>query len=216
MIKTEIPIQTGDFGILVLFKNLPLNGRLTHYHATLSFISRMDLTVQTLDVTQTGGIVVDGRGYLGGYRGGNDVIGQTLNNQDGSTLHSDSSYGSLTTPENLESGGDYGRMGGDGGGRIRILAQNIFLDGVINANGANGQDYNAGSGSGGAVLIQTNLFDGTGIISANGGVAQVGGGGGRIAVYYNTLSLTQANITSSGGAGTRVSGSGCPIYLEEQ
>ena len=210
-------------------------GRLTHYDATMSLEPRLDLDVGTLNIANTGSIDVSERGYLGGSRGGNDTTGQTLDNQDGSTSFSGGSYGGLggfigtgtpnpiygsqENPVDLGSGGgagSYGRTGGDGGGRVNILAENIYLDGVISANGANAQDYNAGSGSGGSVLIHTGLLDGIGSISADGGARQVGGGGGRIAVYYNTLSLLQANITSSGGAGTSVSGSGCPIYLEEQ
>ncbi|MBU4011821.1 MAG: hypothetical protein KJ882_13765, partial [Proteobacteria bacterium] len=209
------------------------NGRLTHYDATLSFISRMDLTVHTLDVTSSGGIVADGRGYLGGSRGGNDLIGQTLNNLDGSTLYAGGSYGgiggrtgagipnpvygSLTTSEDLGSGGGsggYGRTGGDGGGRIHILAENIFLEGVISANGSDAQDYGAGSGSGGSVLIDTGLLEGAGIISANGGISQVGGGGGRIAVTYETITLDPDLIQIKGGQGTTSKGGNGTLVLK--
>jgi hypothetical protein len=205
-------------------------GRVTHYDATRDGESRLDLTVGRLEITATGSINVDERGYLGGGKSGNDCSGQTVGNTDGSTSCSGGSYGglggdwagvpnptygSLTAPADLGSGGGcgpYGRIGGDGGGWVKILAQEILMNGLITANGGIGNGYQAGSGSGGTISITTSSLSGTGIIQANGGGGEVGGGGGRVAVTYHLMSLSDANLRALGGQGGNVSGQQGSVY----
>jgi len=210
-------------------------GRLTHYDATMNFESHLDLTVETLEITDTGSINVDARGYLGGYRGGNDCSGQTEGNTDGSTRRSGGSYGGLggsydggipnpvygdsTDPAELGSGGacyNDNRPGGDGGGRIDILGQDILVDGRISADGAAGSGYQSGSGSGGSIRIETSSLSGAGTIRANGYAHEVGGGGGRVAVSYESLSLPAGQITANGGAGSFVGGEPGTVHLDQQ
>ena len=117
--------------------------------------------------------------------------------------------------------------GGNGGGVVNItVSGSLILDGRIMAD-ADGSNYEASGGAGGSIKIITNSFCGNGLISNLGGDAgyqnnTCGGGGGRIAVYYDTLdcgeidgfelSSIQAfggsseNETDNGGAGT--------IYVE--
>jgi hypothetical protein len=84
----------------------------------------------------------------------------------------------------------------------------VANDGTISANGTNGQGYQAGSGSGGTVSITTSTLSGAGAIQANGGVNELGGGGGRIALNYSgALGIPKANITANGGAGNWGAGS---------
>ncbi|RLB03240.1 MAG: hypothetical protein DRG83_07320, partial [Deltaproteobacteria bacterium] len=207
-------------------------GKLTHFDAAMDFESKLDLTVGTLEVTDTGSIDVDGRGYLGGNHNGNDCTGQTENNEDGSTYRSGGSYGGLggsvggspnavygnvTNPADLGSGGScggYGRAGGDGGGWIRIVADTVVVDGVITAGGKTGEDYEAGSGSGGTVDITTTTLAGSGIISADGGAGQVGGGGGRIAIRYETLDFADGGIHALGGQGSSIQGGNGTTFLK--
>lgn len=101
-------------------------------------------------------------------------------------------YGSVSEPADPGSGGggyagNYG--GGNGGGAVRIDATgDVIVDGTIAASAT---DAAGGSGgSGGGVHITCNTIQGAGIVRANGslgnGGANQGGGGGRIAVSYNS------------------------------
>jgi hypothetical protein len=76
------------------------------------------------------------------------------------------------------------------------------LEGRISASGAAGGNYEAGSGSGGSVLIYAPEVSGAGAIAADGGGNDVGGGGGRIAVYYKEAlsDVSTITVTASGGA----------------
>ena len=209
-------------------------GALTHFDATLDFESRLELTVSTLEITDTSSINTNERGYLGGSRNGNDCTGQTEGNTDGATRRSGGSYGgigasydagtpnpvygNLTNPANLGSGGgcyDSSRPGGDGGGWVKIIADEITIDGSISANGGDGHSYQAGSGSGGTVNVTTSNLSGTGTIQADGGAYQVGGGGGRVAIRYDTLNMPTENISADGGTGSNASGSDGTVHMEE-
>ncbi|NQU38647.1 MAG: hypothetical protein HQ523_01710 [Lentisphaerae bacterium] len=117
-------------------------------------------------------------------------------------------------------GSGSGWPGGAGGGAIRVdVGGTLALDGAIRSDGLYGGG-NAGGGAGGSVWLHASLFQGCGVITANGGglVPQSpsagggGGGGGRIAVEYNTShfigSLTAfGGFVRRGGAGT--------IYLRD-
>jgi len=207
-------------------------GVLTHYATTMNFEPRLDLTAGTLEITGTGSIMVDAQGYLGGDRGANDCTGQTFGNADGSASKSGGSYGGLggavsgtpngiygspPDPAALGSGGgcgDYSRMGGSGGGWVSIHAGGITLDGVISANGGNGTGYQSGGGSGGTINLVASTLSGGGLIRANGGGNEVGGGGGRIAVRYDSLSMGQSQFTLLGGTGNSIVGGNGTLFLK--
>lgn len=196
-------------------------GRITHYNATTQFESRLEITAGAMVVGESGAIITDGRGYLGGYSGDNaNNYGLTLGNLPGSTYRSGGSYGGLggsaggvpnllygdpLYPVGLGSGGSsggYSTAGGNGGGWIWIHAGELQLEGRISASGAAGGNYEAGSGSGGSVLIYAPEVSGAGAIAADGGGNDVGGGGGRIAVYYKEAlsDVSTITVTASGGA----------------
>ena len=179
-------------------------GVLTHPDTTLTFEPRLDIEAGTVQIDTNGMIDVTARGYLGGLHAENAGItsGRTLDNALGSTPRSGGSYaglggavasgvpnsvyGSATLPLDLGSGGSDGigsPTGGDGGGRIRLLAGNMVVDGAIRAQGGIGAGNQAGSGSGGSILIEAGALSGIGSITADGGAHEVGGGGGRIAIY---------------------------------
>jgi hypothetical protein len=133
-------------------------------------------------------------------------------------------YGLIENPAFLGSGGgaedDYYNLtpGGHGGGRITINSGNLTIEGLINANGGDGGTssalYGAG-GSGGSIKIQASTINGSGQILANGGKGYCpgqfcnvdapanntmsSGGGGRIAIYFNVLTIPVENIHASGG-----------------
>jgi len=123
-------------------------------------------------------------------------------------------YGSASTPELPGSGGGgrYNRPGRHGGGAILIEAGgHVSIDGTITANGQSWASLYMGAGSGGAILIRCRTFGSNGgIIRANGGMFGVpsnspdfgaaSGGGGRIAIHYDTAAQALFNV----GAGTPV------------
>jgi len=195
-------------------------GRVTHYGATTLFESRLEITAGAMVVGESGAIITDGQGYLGGYSGDNgNSYGLTLGNLPGSTYRSagscgglggsaggvpNSVYGDPFYPSGLGSGGSggtYSARGGNGGGWIWIHAGGLQLDGRISASGSAGGAYEAGSGSGGSVLIYAPAISGAGFIAADGGASEVGGGGGRIAVYYKDAAsdVSAITVTAAGG-----------------
>lgn len=219
-------LVVGDRLVVTDTLKLDEYGTITHMDATMAtgFVPRLDLWARNVLIHETSSINVDGRGYLGGMRGGNDCSGQTLGNTNGSTYRSGGSYGGLgwslggvpnpiygdmDYPAALGSGGscgEYSIAGGDGGGWVLIHAETMLLNGFISAGGENGAGYGAGSGSGGTVNITAASIDGSGTIRANGGGGEVGGGGGRIALDYDYLNISQDRIRALGGQGSRGSG----------
>ena len=79
-------------------------------------------------------------------------------------------------------------------------------------------------GSGGSVWIDTSTLGGLGSIEANGGTTNganhAGGGGGRVALYYEVLDpladpVALRNVTAFGGDGYYVDGAPGTVYLEQ-
>lgn len=71
----------------------------------------------------------------------------------------------------------------------------------------NGNGYSAGGGSGGTVRLRANALSGSGVIRADGGGNEVGGGGGRIALDYDPAQSNVTNLDTHTGGGP---GSGAP------
>ncbi|MFZ2253413.1 MAG: hypothetical protein WAW13_04590 [Minisyncoccia bacterium] len=113
----------------------------------------------------------------------------------GYTNSTSSTYGSEREPTDFGSGGNGYKP--RGGGAIRIESDSLTNDGLITAEGLN-------TSSGGSIYITTNTMSGNGEIRANGGGAYWSsrfyfmGGGGRIALYYQTSTYT-GMITVLGG-----------------
>ncbi|MBL8113926.1 MAG: hypothetical protein JNK60_13680, partial [Acidobacteria bacterium] len=108
-------------------------------------------------------------------------------------------YGSVRRPD--EYGGGGGSAGTRGGGRIRLSAGTLQLDGSLLANG--GDATNTGAGAGGSVLVTATNVYGNGALRARGGggIPQAGGGGGAIAVEYagSAAGLWTSLASASGG-----------------
>lgn len=137
-------------------------------------------------------------GSFGG-RGGIPGNGEYLNKSQAAT------YPSTQNPNSSGSGGG-GSCGGSGGGNIYIHSDvSVQIDGLLSANGIAASGFDCGGGSGGSINIVTNLIEGTGVISANGGDGQGsggGGGGGRVSVR-NIYDRFTGTIISAGGLGGR-------------
>jgi len=145
----------------------------------------------TLGGLTLGGIVGSSSGSGGSYGGKGGAYAQS----NGSGLI----YGDPRNPIYLGSGGGYwSGNGGYGGGRVTIHAANsLVVDGSIVADGSLGSGAATGDGSGGSVLLFSSSLAGTGTISASGGHASnwakgndTSGGGGRIAIFCDTLDPT--------------------------
>lgn len=167
--------------------------------------------------------VNDGTGGGGGYGGYGGINTGGL---------AGTSYGSLTQPQELGSGGAPGKFsgnpvvnGGKGGGRIQIDAGLLVHDGQLSANGGNG-DFSGyygrvgAGGSGGAILLNVDEFQGAGTITVNGGVGptnfgpNASGGGGRIAAAFSTSTFSGI-VTAYGGGGARSGGPGTVLWGSE-
>jgi len=137
-----------------------------------------------------GGVTWGGGGYGGrGGPGNNGVIGLT--------------YGSLSQPTALGSGGRHYNAGGSGGGALKLVVTGmVTVDGTISAIGEDSIECcDNGGGSGGSLWIIANTLTGSGSITADGGkgAAKGGaGGGGRIALDWN--SRTFDGVISAQGA----------------
>ena len=166
---------------------------------------------------QPGSVCASGGGYggLGGTSGCSAAASNPV-------------YGDFRNPNDAGSGGGgvLNGPGGTGGGLIRIVAQNFLFDGTIVANGQNGQGDRGAGGSGGGIRIDAETLQGSGSVSARGGnggptgsspaVGTGGGGGGRIAIYYqNATAFNFANVLAQGGAGNSAPNGGAgTIYLQ--
>ncbi len=109
-------------------------------------------------------------------------------------------YGSATRPIDLGSGGANANTG-TGGGAMRIVVSDTFINnGIVSANGGE-------ASSGGSIFVTANNLAGNGKFSANGGnlfytgYFKSPGGGGRVAVYYQS-SLFNGVFEVKGGCGS--------------
>ena len=124
----------------------------------------------------------------GGYGG----IGGASSSRAGGSV-----YGSSNAPVHPGSGGGrYDNNGGHGGGLIRIEAQDVTMNGNLLARAATASGQYNGGGSGGGIFVMSGTFVGgaSAVMNASGGPRGAGytslgsGAGGRIAVWYGTIS----------------------------
>ncbi|MBA0718588.1 hypothetical protein Golax_006329 [Gossypium laxum] len=142
---------------------------------------------------QTSGTPVgfDGAGGGHGGRGASCLKNNKTNFWGGdvyawSTLSEPWSYGSKGGSKVDSASGGH-RLGGEGGGRVKLIAEDmLYLNGSITAEGGDG-GLNGGGGSGGSIYIRAVKLKGYGIISAAGGMGWGGGGGGRISLHCYSI-----------------------------
>ena len=175
-----------------------------------------------------GGIIADGTGFAAGQgpgagrsgytpsgyiAGGGGYGGYGASGATNTMAAGGNSYGSLTSPVELGSGGGSSSyaLGGAGGGTIRLTVTGALLvDGRISANGLGGISASGGGGSGGAISLTVGSLVGSGVIAANGGAGNGlggGGGGGRIAINYTTSAFSGL-MSAYGGGGYAWGGAG--------
>jgi hypothetical protein len=221
----SLPLGSQTFGNLLVASNGWLS------------VNTQILTVSSnATIRAGGGIIADGTGnpaglgtgagkyvsassaYIGGG-GGYGGYGVAGGAPSGTSAYGGSTYGSVTAPVDLGSGGgNYApsAIGGAGGGAVRLNVTGLLqVDGLISAAGAPGLTASAGGGSGGTISLTAGTLAGSGLIAANGGdgISQGGGGGGgRIALVYGTYSFA-GEVSAYGGTGYAVGGAGT-IYTK--
>jgi hypothetical protein len=209
---------------------LELGGILSLQYPDPSNNSVIILTVNSLSIDETSTLESDGQGFsctdfLGsevieldpgcGYHGSMGGSGGSMGGEGGEGMSSPmkgTPHGDSYMPMSFGSGGggawDGTVLGGRGGGAVRIIASSLIVNGVLSANGAEGNMPGSGGGSGGSIFITADSFGGTGAISANGGAGLFsdeflggGGSGGRIAIYLDNEDgdSYSGTITSFGG-----------------
>jgi hypothetical protein len=229
VIDGTLEFQNQNTGqIPTTFTSITINngGILTHEANTTAQTDALNMELTTLTVNTGGVIDVSHKGYqenagpgagqggsLGRSGGGAGYGGNGGASGEGRV--GGAAYGSPTSPIDIGSGGGTGyssTKGGAGGGAVKIVSVSITLDGSIIANGETGQQTGNGSGGGGAggsIWIETTSLTGTGVIAANGGDGRAssgresgGGGGGRIVASYSCLTISEDNLSYSGGIAT--------------
>lgn len=137
----------------------------------------------------------DGRGGVyGGFGADGHNFGNSASNPYPNNVDP---YGSIINPNQLGSGGEDHVIrqagtkptyaGGAGGGFIYLdISNRLQVNGTLSVNGGEGQNSQAGGGSGGSLVIDSNILDGSGSITADGGTTNAGGSGGRIAIYTHS------------------------------
>src|SRR5690606_22946026 len=167
---------------------------------THSVEQSINITVNgPIEIDSTSSIDVSGKGLLGDSSAGRYTGGSHggRGGNYGSEL-SGSVHGEYRTPDDVGYGGRNSSTNGTGsvrgGGAIKLVADELSLDGSILANGVSGPlNQSHGAGAGGSIWLDVGALvsaNGTGEIRANGGLGSSyggGGGGGRIAVHYETL-----------------------------
>jgi len=194
-----------------------------------SVLGNASITANEIFVASGAVINADKKGYLtsnGTGKGTNGVngagaggagYGNTGGNGE-SGISGGVAYGETDSlnPASLGSGGGFGdnytvAPGGSGGGRLKLSANVITIDGIVSANGEAGYKYSSGyaggAGSGGSIFISCDSLKGEGSIQAKGNDGanntQADGGGsagGRIALIRNVETFT-GNVLVTHGIG---------------
>ncbi len=196
---------------------LNINTLNLHDYSTISItpsLVSLTLNIPNVSVSTNASISADNKGYCafeGPGAPSPDSISENYAIYAGASYggvggyaNSTKLYGSEREPVDFGSGGSGGYNPICGGGAIRIISDNLVLNGTISSNGS----YTS---SGGSIYITANNLSGVGYITAKGGpqycpyICSNGyGGGGRIAVYYEastfsgTISAVGGNTCASG------------------
>ena len=198
---------------------------------------RLSDTYNNLDIDANSTLSVSGQGYdpgSGPGGGGSEYVaagGGAHGGNGGQSPRQSRKLGGIAyddplAPTDSGSGGGtdgyVGQAGGKGGGAVRLIVTGtLTLDGVIQADGADGGDnegsnyvgHSSGGGAGGSIYLTVGTFVGKGRVEANGGKAVPGwsggggGGGGRIAIEYTTKTFT-GSMSALGGQGWQYGGAG--------
>ncbi len=202
------------------------NGMISHWMNSEK--SRLIMQVNgDLTIDKGGSISADAMGYaltLGPGAGNgsqnNGLPGASHGGQGGMTNGASwatrLTYGSILAPTNCGSGANT-----YGGGALQLLVRGTTtVNGVLSARAPQTSATPAAAGAGGSVYLVTGSLSGGGTVDVSSvnfaGVAQCGGGGGRIAVYVtNSPSFGSVSMKANGSyTGSAYPGAAGTIYKE--
>ncbi|MEX2961790.1 fibronectin type III domain-containing protein [Microbulbifer sp. TYP-18] len=210
------------------FENIRVqnSGKITTPVASDTFTSGVTLSASDFYISPNSYVDVSGKGFppseevgylSGGSYGG---LGGLVDGNETNPI-----YGSAVAPSDFGTGGRYrddSQSGSRGGGAIKIVAERLQHYGYIYSSGAGNYSYRGG-GSGGSIWLDIGelIIGSYGYIHADGGYGRYAGpgGGGRIAVYYESLdgnisSKTRAN--SGGRSGSAVAGEPGTVHVAQK
>ncbi len=176
---------------------------LTHFAATKTETSKLDVTAANMIVDATSKIDVTGKGYLGGYPEPNNPPDQV-------------SYAPGYTLGNTTSGGSCNNNGGSFGGHGGGSEVNAAYGDTTNPNelGSGGGGYyydlftglshvitrTAGGNGGGLIRLNVASLSLDGVIAADGAVTDASGGSGG-SIYIGAVSIVgSGSISAKGGS----------------
>ena len=208
-------------------------GKITVDHDTESPSVLFINVAGTLTIDETSSIEVDNKGE--GFVVGQGELSAGSHGGVGGNNTQNSVHGDYREPMNFGRGGK-GRSSFSsvsvGGGAIKIMADTLELAGIISANSVtSGSGWVAPGGSGGSIWLDVNTLNitsGSAALTANGGDGFTGyssdiqgGGGGRIAVYFQSQNVANVSefISTYGGNKSYIdsrNGGAGTIYLENK
>lgn len=190
--------------------------------------NRVYIICTNLTIASGGSINVNSKGYAGGYNAAGHGPGKGAQYAAASHGGRGGYYSGSTAPGAIYDltnapafagsggGGWVSTTGGTGGGAVRIVANDtVTVNGTITADGQDTSGTATGCGSGGSIFITTRLLAGNGTMRARGGRATgtgACGGGGRIAVIYDTA--TQSTSAVPGIVFSAAGNYGTASYLD--
>ncbi|HVS32818.1 MAG TPA: Ig-like domain-containing protein [Thermoanaerobaculia bacterium] len=198
---------------------------------------RIAIDAGTLTVEDSAAIDASGRGF---NSSNSAKVAQTWPNVTPSTNGGGGSHGGrgggLSGAAQGDSGGTYGSLFdpdtpggagatrssacapcGAGGGVVRLRATKLVLDGQVLVNGV--ATAFTGSGAGGSIRVDASSFSGAGLMRADGtgrSDFEGAGGGGRIAIYSESMTFDRSRISAAGGTHSdpKLIGSAGTIFLK--
>ncbi len=193
-------------------------GVLTHPIAANANSPGLTITANSITVGTSSYIDVSGKG-LSAFPGIDEWAGGSYGGLGGihpsNSSGTNSVYGNPLQPNDFGTGSaNFSNSNGLGGGKLKLDANVLTVNGHIRANGTS---QSRSGGSGGSVWIITGELKGTGQIQANGASSSSGsGGGGRIAIYYYNLGnfILGSQVAANGGGSSYPGGAGT-VYIEE-
>ncbi len=167
----------------------------------------MTLYASNVTVAAGSAISADGQGYQNPSGAGPGGISTDNGASYGGTGYDGPPiYGNYTMPTDLGSSASFGvssefvTMDAGGGAIALHVANSLVVNGTISANAVEKGSYYTGAASGGSIFITTSVLNGAGTIAANGALSPsyswIGGGGGRIAVYYSAPVSSFTNFSN--------------------